>query len=162
MPPLTPYTNIYKPVTPKIQINTSGYTKPKSTLNPNQYLKDIIDKMGSTLQAPKSITGQLSYDNFADPYRKTFAQFENMNMRPEYERFQLNPFQRNYANTAAAGNAMYAGNGRRQFADENRKIDMGYQDQVEEQRNRFEGLARQFYDQRIQKMGNSPIALTNI
>lgn len=160
--------SMYQPLygkLPKIDIDTSAYSAsqrgaPKTSFS--KYLSDTINRIGGTLRPSTPVTQQLSFEDYASPQRAVFDQFVGQNLRPEFERFQRNPFERQYANVSAASNRMYAGNAPRTYLDSQRQIEMGYGDQLEQMKSGYDQMIRDLYNKRISRMGDSATQMANI
>lgn len=157
---------VFYPTVPKIGVNTSKTQSfarpptPKQAFNPT--MRSILDRVGGMLEAQRPLTEQLSFEDFAAPQRGVFNEFVDRSLRPEFERFQLNPFERQLANVSAASNRMYAGNAPARTADMRRQVEMPFFDQVEQVKSQNESMLRDFYNRRISRMGDSATNLNNL
>lgn len=142
---------------PKINTGAPESNPYTSNLQSSSQLSKMIDSFTKGIKPVDSfMNDKLSYENFANPYRETFKLWNQDVYRPEYEYTTLNPFQRSYANAAAASGMSQMGNAQSRYQQARRSVEQPYYAQMESAKNTWEDAIRSMYENELTKYYDSP------
>ena len=146
----------YKP--PAVSI-TQNSALPASTLSGQ--IKKLVDSMAGYLAPQKAYTDNMTFEQYAAPDRAAFD-ILNKQATGDFNYFTMDPFQRQYANTAASSTMPLQGNAMDIYKRQQAAISQPFLDQQAAQARAFEGQTRSMYDQSLSDYYNSPTAFNNI
>lgn len=134
-----------------------GSSKPKTSP-----VKMMINNIGKYLKPAQRFDQVMPYETFAAPQRAVFSGWQNDIYRPEFERFTLNPFKQQYADTAAATNANMMGGGKYAYDTQLTSQEKDYNTQLENAKTMYEQMIEGDYQRRMQEFYDSPTAFSTI
>lgn len=135
--------------------------KTTATAKPNP-VQQKINEVANTLTPLKPFSEVMPYDTYAAPQRAVFDEWQKNSLRPEFERFTLNPYKANLANQIAASGSFRMGGAQQNTQDQLRLAEQPFYNQVEQARNSYEDMIRQGYNERLQRYMESPTSFNNI
>jgi hypothetical protein len=155
------YNNWYPSLqTPTIQVPPISSYAPK--YGADTQAGQMIGQIGQYLKPYTPFTGQLPYEQYAAPTRESFNAYERTMLRPYFDRFTMNPWQRSYANNAAASGSFMMGNARKQYGNAKTQVMEPYQNQIRQSRDALEDMITKGWQSQLEKAGSSPTTMTNI
>ena len=152
------------PTMPSINIpQTSTASNYKSPYSADSAAGRLIGNAGQYL-APSQQFSQdvLPYERYAAPQQEVFNQWEQQFMRPEFERFTLDPFQRDYGNRAATTDFFRMGRAPDEYKRQLQQVEQPYYNQLEQARGSYDNMMRKGYEQQIRDYYRSPTTFSNI
>lgn len=126
-------------------INTTNISLPPSTLSGQA--QKLVNQYAKFLEAPKRFDQQLSYEDYVAPAREAMRLWEDEFARPEFQYFTLNPFQRQYANQAAATSMPLQGNAQELYKRRLAEVTQPFETQLEVARQQMEDTQTGLYNQ---------------
>jgi len=129
---------------------------------PNTNMGKLIGTTGGYLSPAQAFSTLNPYESFKQPQQEALNLFEQMSLRPEFERTTRNPFERSYANESALSNRFMTGRAPRAYQESVSAIETPYQDQLLGLRGQMEDQTRALYNQMLQDYLDSPTTFTNI
>jgi len=146
----------YKP--PAVSI-TQNSALPASTLSGQ--IKKLVDSMAGYLAPQKAYTDNMTFDQYAAPNRAAFD-ILNKQATGDFNYFTMDPFQRQYANTAASTTMPLQGNAMDIYKRQQAATLQPFLDQQASQASQFDALTREQYNQSLSDYYASPTAFNNI
>lgn len=124
--------------------------------------QQFIDSVGKYLQVQKSPQEILPENQFKDPLRATLNESIRTTVRPDYEFYQLTPFQQQSANAAAANDMGMSGKFTPLYTRQLGSLERGYQDKVDAMKQQYENMFEDQYQRKLKDIANSPTSNVNI
>lgn len=146
--------------TQKIETPKTANLPYNSQFTKGTTIGDLINQVGQYLRPQQAFSNTMGYDTYAAPQREAFNIWEQQSLRPEWERYQLNPFQSQYGNQAAATNQMQLGSGKQDYQLAREQLEQGYSNQLDQARNAYDEMIRGMYEQEMANYYESPTAFT--
>lgn len=154
--------DIYNPQLPSSQVQTPSVNY-QQQYNLNSPFGQILSKMGQNLSAMTPFTKSTPFEQYAAPYREQAKMFTESTLRPQFERYQKNPFELQQSAQGAAGGSRMMGNAPGNFS---RALDelymQSYYPQQMQIQNYFDSLARQLYNEQGGQAYTGANAFTNL
>ena len=134
--------------------NTTGYTPSYGTNSP---FANIINEIGKNLHVQNPFTEANPYESYAAPYREMANQYVENTIKPWFNQYQLNPFQTQQANAAAAGGARMMGTAPLNFQNAlNQLWSNEFYQPAQQINSTLEQMVRDMYNQEALNYANNP------
>jgi hypothetical protein len=125
-------------------------------------IADIVNSIGQYLAPQQAFTSTLPYETYAAPQQEAFNIWQKQTYRPEFEKYTLNPFRNESANTYALNDSNMMGNAPGLWDRQQRAVETPYYNDLEAARKQWEDMIYRGYQQQLQNYYNSPTAFNNI
>lgn len=130
--------------------------------DPGSPIGQLINEYGQYLKPATPFSQVLPYQTYAAPLNQAYNMWTSNVLRPQFEKFTLNPFRREMANTMATSGMSQMGSAPGYYQQLLRSVESPYTTLLDESRRRWEDTLRRQWEGMGQRYSNLPTTWSSI